>query len=657
VSTPSSITPDHASDERRALIETELRESKRFLETIIDTEPECVKLLHADGTLIMMNRAGLNMLQADSLDQVKGQSVYPLVLPEYRDAFARLTEEVFQGNEGNLTFEMTGVKGRRLWLDTHAVPLRNDKNDIIALLGITRDVTERRKAEESLRKERDFTSAVLDTVGSMVLVLDHEGNIVRFNRTCEHVSGYTWEEVREKHVWDFLIPPEQVEGVKNVFLDLKAGRFPNKHENFWVTKKGERKLIAWTNTAHVTAGGEVEYVIATGMDVTERKQLEEQLRQSQKMESLGTLAGGIAHEFINNLSAIIGYGNLLQMKVHEGDPLRHNIEQILASAKTAASLTQSLLAYSRKQVLNPRPVSLNEIIRKVERLLARLIGEDLELKTVLTDQGAVVLADAGQIEQVLMNLATNARDAMPNGGYLYLETSVVDLDEHGARTHGLALPGSYAVIVATDSGMGMDEKTRERIFEPFFTTKDAGTATGLGLAMAYGIVKQHNGAIEVASEPGRGTAITIYLPAVDAIPVEQGTEDLLPIEGGTETILVAEDDEAVRRLTTSLLEQFGYTVIQAKDGEDAVNKFMKNREQIRLLLLDVIMPKKNGREVFNKIKIFNPGINALFVSGYAEEIMHQQGLLDKGFHFLLKPVAINDLLRKVREILDQKVQG
>ncbi len=632
-------------------IEIELSES-RTLQTIIDTEPECVKLLNADGTLILMNRAGLDMLQVDSLDQVKGQSVYPLVLPEYREAFRKLTEEVFQGKTGTLVFEMTGVKGRRLWLDTHAVPLRNDKNDIVALLGITRDVTERKRTEDVLKRERDFTAAVLNTVGSMVLVLDREGTIVRFNRTCEEVSGYAFDEVRGRHVWDFLIPPEQVEAVRNVFRNLTSGMFPSKYENYWIAKDGRRKLIAWSNTALLGEDGSVEYVIPTGIDITEHRRLEDQLRQSQKMESIGTLAGGISHDFNNILTAIIGYANILHMKMKSDDPLVHNVEQILASANRAATLTQGLLAYSRKQVLNPQPMNLNEVIRKVERLLVRLIGEDVELKMMLADKEVTILADACQIEQVMMNLATNARDAMPDGGYLFIETETVELDAAATKAYDLGKPGAYAVISVTDSGTGMDEKTRERIFEPFFTTKEVGKGTGLGLATVYGIVKQHNGTIEVESDVGKGSTFRIYLPAHQAAAQAMPPVELPPIKSGTETILVAEDDDVVRSLTASMLEQFGYTVIQAVNGEDAVTKFMTNRGKVQLLLLDVIMPKKSGREVYEKIRIFAPDIKVLFLSGYTADIMSQKGLLDKGLNFIVKPVQMSDLLRKVRTILD-----
>jgi two-component system cell cycle sensor histidine kinase/response regulator CckA len=763
----------HPDTERRQL-ERALGESKRFLETIINTEPECVKLVAADGTLIMMNPAGLQMIQADSLEEVRGRSLYGIVLQEYRDAFKQLTEDVFQGRSGNLTFEVNGARGRRLWLETHAVPLRNENDDIIALLGITRDVTERKKAEETLKKERDFMSAVLDTVGSIVVVLDRTGKIDRFNHACEEVSGYRREEVCGRFVWDFLIPPEQMEGVRGVFRNLASGMFPNKYENYWVAKDGQRKLIAWSNTALLDKDGLVEYVIATGIDITtqrqaeegllrekkfsdgvinslpgifylfdesgrllrwnnneqektgyteeeqmnmsavqlfrqdgelfmhrireafetgsftmeakmyaksgasipflltgvrmivndtrflvgvgidisDRKRLEEQLLQSQKMESIGTLAGGISHDFNNILTAIIGYGSLLQMKMKEGDPFRHYVEQILASANRAANLTKGLLAYSRKQVLNIKPVNINAIVRKIETLLERIIGEDVEIRSLLMDQEITIMADAGQIEYVLTNIVTNARDAMPGGGYVYIETQLVDLDEEAAKARGLLEPGNYALIAVTDSGLGMEQNIKEHIFEPFFTTKGVGRGTGLGLAVVYGIIKQHNGVVEVESEVGKGTTFKIYLPA--ARKNEEGMQQAasLSIKGGTETILVAEDDEIVRGFVASLLAQSGYTVIQAENGEVAVNKFMVNRDTINLLLLDVVMPKKNGKEVYDKIRIFEPSIKALFLSGYPADIMQKKGLLDKGENVLLKPVNINDLQQKVRAILD-----
>ena len=335
----------------------------------------------------------------------------------------------------------------------------------------------------------------------------------------------------------------------------------------------------------------------------EREKLQSQLLQSQKMESIGQLAGGIAHDFNNMLAAIVGYGNLIHMHMKDDDPSRVHIEQVLTAAERAASLTQSLLAFSRKQVINPKDMDLNDAIRKVEKLLSRIIGEDIALTTSLHNEALTIYADASQIEQILMNLATNARDAMPKGGRLIIGTERVVLDDEYVRRHGYGSPGVYAVLSVNDSGEGMDERTRQKIFEPFFTTKELGRGTGLGLAIVYGIVKQNNGYINVYSEVGTGTTFKIYFPFVGAPTGEDrhpGAQQ--PLRRGTETILLAEDNETVRLLNRNVLQEFGYTVIEAVDGKEALQKFREHRDRISLFILDVIMPKKNGKEVFEEMK-------------------------------------------------------
>ena len=636
----------------REQAEREQRKSSTFLQTIIDTEPECVKLVAEDGTLLMMNRAGLDMIQAESLEQVQGHAIGPLIAAGHRAPFTTLLHEVFQGKTGRLEFEMVGLQGRKLRLESHAVPLRNEKNEIIALLAITRDVTQRCEAEEELKKERDFIAKVLDIVGAMVLVLDRTGTIVRFNHACEEVSGYAAAEALGRHVWDFLIPAEQVPGVKNVFANLTAGMFPSRYENCWVTKDGKRKLIAWSNTALLNAQNEVEYVIPTGIDLSERAKLEEQLRHSQKMESLGTLAGGIAHDFNNILTAITGYGSLLLAKLTDNEPLRAYVVQMMTAATRAATLTQCLLAYGRKQLLYPVPTDLNEIVAHVGDFLKRLIGEDIELKMLLTGRDLTVLADAVQIEQVLMNIATNAREAMAEGGYLFIETAVEEVDVAAAAEHGLDKAGAYAVVTLTDTGKGMDDATRARIFEPFFTTREREQGTGLGLSIAYGIIKQHNGAISVIGAPGKGTTFKVYLPLVQPKDAGMPAPGGDAIIGGTETVLVAEDDEVVRQVMAAILSQYGYSVIEACDGEEAVNKFMEHQDRVKLLLLDANMPKKTGREACDKIRIFRPEVRALFLSGYPADIMVERGLIEPGTPVMVKPVGMDELLRKVRAELD-----
>ncbi|TAN42545.1 MAG: response regulator [Nitrospirae bacterium] len=385
----------------------------------------------------------------------------------------------------------------------------------------------------------------------------------------------------------------------------------------------------------------------------ERTRLSEQLQHAQRMESIGTLTGGIAHDFNNILTALIGYATLLKMKLREDDPLKKFAEQILFTSERAANLTRSLLAFSRKQVLAPKPANINEIIGSVQKLLTRIIGEDIELKVVLSDCDLIALVDIGQIEQVLINLCTNARDAMPEGGMLLIETSLVFVDEICRETYPLEKAGQYALITVTDTGTGMDGNTQKRIFEPFFTTKETGKGTGLGMAIAYGVIKQHNGSINVYSEPGKGTTFRIYLPIRESSEEEELRKPHQQAARGSETLLVAEDDSDVRTIIRSVLEDFGYGVIEADNGEDAVRIFAKNRDRINLALLDLIMPKKNGTEAYRELKMLDPNIKAIFMSGYTEDIIRQKGPIENGIEFINKPLIPEELLRKIRNMLDR----
>nr|HID59967.1 hybrid sensor histidine kinase/response regulator [Desulfobacterales bacterium] len=387
----------------------------------------------------------------------------------------------------------------------------------------------------------------------------------------------------------------------------------------------------------------------------EKRVLEEELRHAQKMEAIGTLAGGIAHDFNNILTAIMGYATLLEMKMGKDNPLRSYVEHILTSGEKAANLTQRILAFSRKQLIQPRPINLNAHVENVKKLLERLVREDITINLQLAQQDLTVMADPGQIDQVIINLATNARDAMPDGGVLTIATESVKLERNFFKAQGPEKPGRYALLALSDTGTGMDEEIREKIFEPFFTTKRFGEGTGLGLSMVYGIVKQHGGFIDVSSKCGEGTTFRIYLPMIERTlerNKKEKTQDFLP-ERGTQTVLIAEDDESVRILSKEVLTQHGYKVIEAIDGEDALRKFIKNKEKIELLLLDVIMPKKNGKEVHEEIMRIRPDIKALFISGYASDIIHKKGVVEEGLNFISKPILPEVLLRKVKEVLEQ----
>lgn len=386
----------------------------------------------------------------------------------------------------------------------------------------------------------------------------------------------------------------------------------------------------------------------------EKDKLHVQLLQSQKMEAVGQLAGGIAHDFNNILTAMMGYGQMLKMKMKEDDPLKSYADDIISLSHDAANLTQSLLAFSRKQIMKPKPVSLNEIVSKMEYLLAKILKEDIQLRTVLSREDLIVMADKGRIEQVLMNLATNARDAMPKGGLLNIETESVNIDNEFLGEHGYGKQGQYALLSFTDSGTGMDRETKEKIFEPFFTTKEVGKGTGLGLSMVYGVIKHHDGYINVYSEPGQGTSFKIYLPQLQATAEEVSPADIQPFEKGKETILLAEDETKVRVFIKKLLEEFGYKIIDAADGDEAVRKFMLNKDKIQLVILDLIMPNKNGKEAYEEMRKIKPDFKALFMSGYTGEVLQEREILEEDLNFLSKPVLPSSLLKKIRDMLNNK---
>jgi nitrogen-specific signal transduction histidine kinase len=396
-----------------------------------------------------------------------------------------------------------------------------------------------------------------------------------------------------------------------------------------------------------------KYIVGVGIDISERKHLEQQLRQSHKMEAVGLLAGGVAHDFNNILTAIIGYGSLAKMNLGAEDPVLTYVDQILLSSERAASLTNSLLAFSRKQIMHRKPVNVNEIIAGIGKLLERIIGEDIDLKTDLAKPDLTVVADTGQVEQILMNLVTNARDAMHGGGSLTIRTEPAELDMEFVIKHGYGKQGAYALLTVADTGSGMDKTTQARIFEPFFTTKELGKGTGLGLSMVYGIVKQHEGFITVDSEPGRGTTFRIYFPLALSQAAEAAAARPMKARGGTETVLVAEDDHAVRNLITTLLTVAGYEVLSVPDGGQAVAAFREQGGRVRLLIFDLIMPKKGGKEAYEEIRKLRPDIKVLFMSGYAADIVQEKSSTGQGPNLIMKPILPTELLSRVRETLDR----
>jgi PAS domain S-box-containing protein len=632
--------------------ERALRESEEKYRHLVQNANSIIMRADPKGNITFFNEFAQQFFGYEE-DEILGSHMLGTILPE-QDSFGRnmatMLRELLENPDQYSVNENECMRrnGERVWISwTNRPVFEND--GIAEILRIGHDITERKRQEGALKLQ----AQIIDQIHDSVISTDLGGYVTSWNKGAERLYGYQSGEVMGKHI-SIVYPDDQYEIMQRRILKplLERGSYEIELRN---TKKSKEEFYVHLSLSlRYDSAGEVIGIIGCHNDITEHKRLEEQLRHSQKMEAIGQLAGGIAHDFNNILTAIIGYGNLLQLRLGENHQLRAYVEQILTSSERAANLTQSLLAFGRKQVIDPRQIELNQIVRSVERLLSRLISEDIEVKIELADGDLTVLADVAQIEQVLMNLSTNARDAMPEGGKLTIRTGILELDNKFIKAHGYGKPGRYAVISVEDTGMGMSEKTRDRVFEPFFTTKEVGKGTGLGLSIVYGIVKQHNGYVNVKSAPGKGSTFTIYLPTVKVLSKQASEVPFQPLVGGSETILIAEDDSEVRKLTKNLLEEFGYSIIEAKDGEDAIVKFMKNKRRVDLIILDVVMPKKNGKEVYEEIKKNVPYVKALFTSGYTADVIHKKGVLDEKLNFISKPVSPKELLKKVREIIDQE---
>lgn len=633
----------------RQQIEALLTKTLNEYENIMNTIPEIICLLNLNGNLKKWNRKG-EIATGFSAEELMGKNVLDFFPEEENAIISETIQEVFKKGYGDVEGHLLCKNGTLIPYRWTGVTLKDEDGKVIGIIGVGRDITERKKAEE-------FIKNIFESISAGLVVIDLDYRVVTANRAYYEHAGMTLEDIIGKHCYELThhrdkpcYEADEDCAVKHTF---ETGGFHTEIHKHYDREGGGLLYVEIRSYPMKDSSGKVISAIEIVSDITEKKKLEDQLRHAQKMETVGTLAGGIAHDFNNILTAIIGYEHILQMEMRKDDPSKVYIDRVLALAERAANLTQGLLAFSRKQVIDLRPVSLNKIIKRLEEILLRVIGEDIEFETMLTDEELAVMADSGQIEQVLMNLCTNARDAMPEGGQLKIKTEPIELGNEFINTHGYGKPGMFARIVVTDTGHGMDEETIKRIFEPFFTTKEVGKGTGLGLAIAYGTIKQHNGYINVYSTPGGGTTFTIYLPLIKTEVEETGLTELAIPAGGTETVLIAEDDAEVRKLTKSILTGFGYAVIEAVDGEDAINKFMENKDRIQLLLLDIMMPKKSGKVVYEEIRNIRPDVKALFTSGYAIDIIQKIGILEEGLNFVLKPISPKELLRKVREVLDK----
>ncbi|HEX6278618.1 MAG TPA: PAS domain S-box protein, partial [Pyrinomonadaceae bacterium] len=530
-----------------------------------------------------------------------------------------------------------------------------------ARLVLAHDVTSRLRAEEAVKQSEAKYRELFENANDVIYTHDLEGNFTSLNRTGEHITGYSEAEVLQLNVADIVVPEYLERARQMIRRKVEEGSPPTIYETVVIAKDG-RRIPLEINTRLILEDGKPVGIQGIGRDISERlaaqealRSSEEQLRQAQKLESIGILAGGMAHDFNNMLTAINGYSDLVLRKLSPDDPIRKNVEEIRKAGERSAELTRQLLAFSRRQILQPQALNLNETIEETTSLLRRLIGEDITVTTRLHADLWKVEADPGQLSQVLMNLAINARDAMPKGGSLMIETSNVVLDEKYASRHVEVAPGRYVMFAVSDTGLGMDEETKRRVFEPFFTTKSVGRGTGLGLSTVYGIVKQSGGNIWVYSEPDRGTTFKIYLPEAGA---ENYGDDLEisqhDLHIGSETILLVEDESSVRGLACEILEACGYTVVEAEDGKEALKRFGQIDSGVDLLITDVVMPNMGGRELSENLLLACPDMKVLFTSGYTDDAILRHGITDENTNFLQKPFTFASLSRKVRLLLDNK---
>jgi PAS domain S-box-containing protein len=611
-----------------------------------------------DGRFIYINPAFTNITGYTLEDIFAGRDWFHRAspFPEYREEIvSSLKRDVIQ--KGVEKIFSVVCKNREI-KEIEFKPTLLDDGKIVVILS---DITERKRAEDALKQSEEKYRTILENIEDGYFEVDIAGNFTFFNDSLCRMLGYSKDEMTGMNNQKYT-DQENAKKLYQAFNNVYRTGEPTKGFSWQVIAKDGTKLFGEVSVSLIRdSKGQPTGFRGIARDITERKlaeeekvTLQEELRQSQKMEAIGGLAGGIAHDFNNLLTVISGNCQLSLLEFKEGDPLRGNIEDIKAAADRATSLTRQLLAFSRRQVLDMKVLVLNTIIRDLGKMLRRVIGEDIELVTCLADDLGMVKTDPGQIEQVVMNLAVNARDAMPKGGKLTIETANVELDEAYAHAHIAVTPGRYVMFSLSDTGVGMTPGVKERVFDPFFTTKEKGKGTGLGLSTVYGIVKQSGGNIWIYSEPGQGTTFKIYLPRVDE-PLQELREKTVKEElpRGSETTLVVEDEEEVRKLTVEILRRQGYRVLEASHGDDALLVCEHHEGPVHLMVTDVVMPGMNGSELAKRLGSLHPKMKVLYMSGYPDNAITHHGILEKGMNYIQKPFTVDGLVRKVREALDK----
>ena len=629
------------------------RQGEERFRALIEHGADVVALVAPDGTLLFASHSIERLLgfaPAELVGRPAFERVHPDDLPRINAALRDIVAS--PGTPASLELRWRHKDGSWRHIDAVAVD-RLAEPAVGAIVVNFRDVSERRTAEAALRDSEERYRTLVEGVRDIIFALSPEGTIASLNPAFETITGWRRDEWVGRP-FERLVHPEDLPLALELLGRVVRGELRPASQFRVRTAKGDYRVGEFSATPQLHEGRLVG-ILGIGRDVTERVQLEQQLRQAQKMEAVGRLAGGIAHDFNNILTAITGYADLLLEDLAATDPRRQDADEIHKAADRAAGLTRQLLAFSRQQVLQPTVLEVNKLVSDLEKMLRRLLGEDVELSTRLAPTTGRVKADPGQLEQVVMNLAVNARDAMPNGGKLTLETANVDLNEAYAADHYPARAGPFVMLAVSDTGIGMSEETQAHMFEPFFTTKEKGKGTGLGLATVYGIIKQSGGFIWVYSEVGHGTTFKLYLPRVEelaeraAAPAQARTRPAR----GTETILVVEDEAPVRNVARQVLERHGYTVLEAPSAEAALDIATRYSGTIHLLLTDVVMPGLNGRELASRLADLRPDARVIFMSGYTDDAVTRHGVLEPGSAYVQKPFTPEAIARRVREVLDQ----
>ena len=582
--------------------------------------------------------------------QIVGKDDFAFFPPALAEGYRADDREVMAAGKTKDIEERYKLAGAERWIHTVKVPYRGEQGEIIGVLGLFEDITERKLAEA----QRELLSALVEASPDFVGFADPKtAHIQYINKHGRKMCGIGEDEDLGKLKISDMHPAWMNKIMADVVMPAVVRDGLWEGEGAFLHRNGHEIPVLMTLLARKAANGEVDLFYTVSRDITERKLLEDQLRQSQKMEAIGQLAGGVAHDFNNLLTAINGYSSLALQRIEGNPTVKNYLEEIKKAGDRAANLTRQLLAFGRKQILQPLAINLNEVVSDMNKMLRRLIGEDIQLAAKLDPDVGKVMADPGQIEQVLVNLIVNARDAMPRGGNLTIETRNVELDEDYGSKHVGVPPGKYVLLAVSDTGDGMSEDVRRRVFEPFFTTKEKGKGTGLGLSTVYGIVKQSGGNIWVYSEPDKGTTFKVYLPQVEPKtrgPAEKAAE--AAPRGGSETILLVEDEEVVRGLARRILEQAGYSVVEAGKADEALRFYEEHVGEIDLLLTDVVMPGMSGKELADQLKSQCPELKMLFMSGYTDEAIVHHGILDSSVEFIQKPFTPAGLIKRVRDVLD-----